>query len=60
MASYPGHSINQVEIEDYQIKTCKYCGKEIVWLQNRKGNGYPVNFIGLRSVSKIDFHKCRK
>jgi len=53
-------SVNQVWIEEYMIKTCKYCGKEIVWLQNRKGKSYPVNFGGLRAVSKIDFHNCNK
>jgi len=46
--------------DDHLIKKCKYCGKEVVWLQNRKGKWYPVNFLGVCDVNKIDFHKCKK
>jgi len=41
-----------------QIKKCRHCGAEIVWLKNRRGKWYPVNFRGLIDVNKMDFHKC--
>jgi hypothetical protein len=28
-----------IDIEDWQIKHCKYCEAEIVWLQNKKASG---------------------
>jgi hypothetical protein len=45
---------------DHLIKKCKYCGAEIVWLRNRKGKYYPVNFRGLIDVNKTDFHNCER
>ena len=47
------------DITEGQVKTCKRCNKEIVWLKSqRTGRFYPVNTFGILAVHTDDFHRC--
>lgn len=47
-----------------QVKKCKYCKADIVWLRSRNDKSYPVEYHGLVSgdghaiVARNDFHDC--